>query len=581
MDEEPKSIWRRPLKGRAGILSWFVALTLGIFATIMIIGLVSARNVEWSTFAIGSLGFSFVIAAAAMLISFSLRWLCCWRNFRRFLFGVACLITLVALFYAEEGWRGKRAWEKHRREWEAKGEKFNIAELAPPPVPDEKNFALTPLLKPALEFSRGPRGVVWTDTNGLARLQNIRADLAPSPRRLTNDHLVLGSLEKGTFADLAACRDFYRGNTNYPQPASAGTPAEDIAFALAKFDPELAELRAATVSRPLSRYPIEYEFEPSWGILLPHLAYLKGLIQVTQLRAVAALETGRSDEALADLKVGFRLSDSIREEPILIDHLVRLAGLAINLQTLREGLLRHAWNESQLAELQAYLASVDLLAEYKHAMRGERALNTAGLDYLRRQRFQTDAMDYLGSDDGGAASTPNPVLMPAGWFYQNMLTIAELYQNFILTSVDEKKRRVYPGQCAALDSRLGGMRSGPYTIFAKLLMPALSRAIVKSARMQFYVDAAQVACALERYRLANGKFPETLEALTPQFLGKVPHDIIDGKPLHYRLTADHGYLLYSVGWNQTDDGGELAWKTDKERTVDATQGDWVWTCPIK
>jgi len=532
-------------------------------------------------FAIGSLGFSLVIAAAAMLISFSLRWLCCWRNFRRFLFGVACLITLVALFYAEEDWRGKRAWEKHRREWEAKGEKFNIAELAPPPVPDEKNFALTPLLKPALEFSRGPRGVVWTDTNGLARLQNIRADLAPSPRRLTNDHLVLGSLEKGTFADLAACRDFYRGNTNYPQPASAGTPAEDIAFALAKFDPELAELRAATVSRPLSRYPIEYEFEPSWGILLPHLAYLKGLIQVTQLRAVAALETGRSDEALADLKVGFRLSDSIREEPILIDHLVRLAGLAINLQTLREGLLRHAWNESQLAELQAYLASVDLLAEYKHAMRGERAFNTAGLDYLRRQRFRADAMDCLGSEDGGAASTPNPVLMPAGWFYQNMLTISELSQNFILTSVDEKNRRVYPGQCAAFDSRLEDMRSGPYTIFAKLLMPAMSRAIVKSARMQFYVDAAQVACALERYRLANGKFPETLEALIPQFLGKVPHDIIDGKPLHYRPTADHGYLLYSVGWNQTDDGGELAWKTGKERTVDATQGDWVWTCPAK
>lgn len=581
MDEEPKSIWRRPLKGRAGILAWLFILTLGIFATIMILGSVSARNVEWSTFAIGSLGFSFVIAAGAMLIFFSLRWLCCWRNVRRFLFGVACLITLVALFYAEEDWRGKRAWEKHRREWEAKGEKFNIAELAPPPVPDEKNFALTPLLKPALEFSRGPRGVVWTDTNGLARLQNIRADLAPRPRRLTNDHLVLGSLEKGTFADLAACRDFYRGNTNYPQPATAGTPAEDIAFALAKFDPEFTELRAATVSRPLSRYPIEYEFEPSWGILLPHLAYLKGLIQVTQLRAVAALETGRSDEALADLKVGFRLSDSIREEPILIDHLVRLAGLAINLQTLREGLLRHAWNESQLAGLQTYLASVDLLAEYKHAMRGERAFNTAGLDYLRRQRFRLNAVDYLGSEDGGAASTPNPVLMPAGWFYQNMLTISELHQNFILTFVDEKNRRVYPGQCAALDSRLGGMRSGPYTIFAKLLMPALSRAIAKSARMQFYVDAAQVACALERYRLANGKFPETLEALAPQFLGKVPHDIIDGKPLHYRPTADHGYLLYSVGWNQTDDGGELAWKTGKERTVDATQGDWVWTCPIK
>jgi len=175
MDEAPKSIWRRPLKGRAGILAWLFILTLGVFAVLLILGLISARNIEWSTFAIGSLGFSLAIATGAMLIFFFLRWLCCWRNVRRFLFGVACLITLVALFYAEEDWRGKRAWEQHRREWEAKGEKFNIADLAPPPVPDEKNFALTPLLKPALEFNHSPRGVVWTDTNGRARLRGLRA----------------------------------------------------------------------------------------------------------------------------------------------------------------------------------------------------------------------------------------------------------------------------------------------------------------------------------------------------------------------------------------------------------------------
>src|SRR5437868_4969697 len=40
------------------------------------------------------------------------------RNFKRSLFAIACLATLVAFFYAEEDFRGKRAWENYKRKWE-------------------------------------------------------------------------------------------------------------------------------------------------------------------------------------------------------------------------------------------------------------------------------------------------------------------------------------------------------------------------------------------------------------------------------------------------------------------------------
>jgi hypothetical protein len=50
--------------------------------------------------------------------------------------------------------------------------------------------------------------------------------------------------------------------------------------------------------------------------------------------------------------------------------------------------------------------------------------------------------------------------------------------------------------------------------------------------------------------------PETLDALAPQFIEKIPHDIIGGQPLHYRRTNDAEFLLYSIGWNETDDGGQ-------------------------
>lgn len=579
MNEKTPNRWNQPLTGKTKRLLWlgaFALLTLLIYS-VMSVG-ASQESGRSELLLVAALASALVLLIALVLMKF-IRWLCCWRNFRRFLFGGACVVTLIALAYFVENVRGRSAWLKHRQAWEAQGEKFSIAELAPRPVPDEQNFAFTPLLKPALDYFHSPTNVVWRNTNSLARLNRLQAD-TPSGRD-TNDKLVLGHYEKGTLADLAACRDFYRGNTNYPQPTRAGTPAEDILHALGKFDAELAELREADRARPLTRFPIEYEYEPSWAILLPHLARMKGITQVTHVRATALLDAGRSAEALADLKLGLRLSDSIHEEPLLIDHLVRLASLGINLQTVREGLARHAWTDAQLVEIERALARVDLLAEYLLAQRGERALSVRGLDYVRRQGFRSEAMMFLSSDEGRSATVSGFNPFPGGWLYQNMLTISELHQQFTLACVDMKSRRVLPEICDALESRVEKLPRAPYTIFAKMLMPALSKAVRRTARVQVALDSARVACALERHRLAGGALPEALDALAPRFLERVPADLFDGKPLRYRREADGGYLLYSVGWNQTDDGGVLVWKGNKEKSVDLEHGDWVWQMPAK
>jgi hypothetical protein len=96
---------------------------------------------------------------------------------------------------------------------------------------------------------------------------------------------------------------------------------------------------------------------------------------------------------------------------------------------------------------------------------------------------------------------------------------------------------------------------------------------------QTLANEAQIACALERYRLAHGEYPETLNALVPQFIEKLPHDIIGGQPLHYRRTDNGQFLLYSVGWNEMDDGGQVVSKPDGSE--DWGKGDWVWQYPAK
>jgi hypothetical protein len=574
MNEEPKSIWKKSLSGWRRILTWAGLFAVSAFFAFLVMNAVSVTEASNSTLLLGAL----VIAAVIMGLILFIRWLCCWRNFRRFLFGVACFVTLIVLVLSEENWRGKSAWENHKREWEAKGEKFKLSEIVPPPVPDEQNFALTPLFKPILEFTHTANGIRWPDTNAYQHLQQLRADLSPEQGR--TNKLVLGNLDRGTFTDLEACRDFYRGNTNYPQPEKSDTAAVDILVALGKFDADLAQLHEANAARPYSRFPIKYDEEPSWAILLPHLANVKGISVLVQMRAIARLEAGQTNAAFDDLKLGFRLSDSISKEPILIDHLVRLAGLGITLQGVREGLVRHAWTDSQLAEFEKQMAAVDLLAEYKLAMRGERVLNIEGLDYLRRR-------GSFSPDEWVSGSGPVRKAISVGlgsFFYQNMLTVSRMHQEFTIPAADEKAHQVFIEVLRREDEAITELKRGrynPYKIFARMFFPAITKAVLRSAHTQTFVDAARVACALERYRLTNNRLPDTLDALVPRFIDRIPNDVIDGQPPRYRQTGEGGYVVYSIGWNETDDGGTVVLKKGSTPGVDINKGDWVWQLPAK
>jgi len=119
----------------------------------------------------------------------------------------------------------------------------------------------------------------------------------------------------------------------------------------------------------------------------------------------------------------------------------------------------------------------------------------------------------------------------------------------------------------------------PFNVIERLLLPALGNTAKKFASGQSSVDLARVAIALERCRLAHGEYPESLDSLAPQFIAKLPHDLINGQPLTYRCTDDGQFVLYSVGWNETDDGGVVGLR--ESGTVDINKGDWVWRYPAK
>src|SRR3989442_8941340 len=75
------------------------------------------------------------------------RWLFSWRVVRRTLIVLAWTATIIALLYGEENWRGRRAWNKYRRDLEARGEQLDYKAFIPPAVPDAQNFGAIPFTK--------------------------------------------------------------------------------------------------------------------------------------------------------------------------------------------------------------------------------------------------------------------------------------------------------------------------------------------------------------------------------------------------------------------------------------------------
>ena len=170
-------------------------------------------------------------------------------------------------------------------------------------------------------------------------------------------------------------------------------------------------------------------------------------------------------------------------------------------------------------------------------------------------------------------------LVPNSVFYQNELVIARAHQLWFLPIVDVRKHSISPENALLAATNLDKefMHWSPNNLLARMLLPALGSVAKKYAYAQSSVDMARVACALERYRLAQGEYPETLDALAPRFIETVPHDVIGGRPLKYHRMDNGKFALYSVGWNKTDDGRAVVFRTPSRLTIDLDKGDWVWT----
>lgn len=458
-------------------------------------------------------------------------------------------IAAVLLVVGLGGWAlhlyAKSSLSRMKAQLVAAGEKLSVEESLPAPVPDEENGAkefldaqtmlsrLDHLVQPTpmSPVTPGRARCLWVETNAATR---ETSDLWPGLR----EHL----------------------RTNRPA---------------------LLKLREA-LERPRLQFKISYSSGFA-GLAVNHLSPLKSAAQSLSASVLLNLRDGQFDEAHCDLRALVAIPSRSRGEPLMISELVRIAILAIAAATTWESLQHPDWSDSQLVEMQGWWEAVPSNGAAVRSLEMERALLGEEFARLRLDPRQIRTMGlWLG-----AAPTGNV-----------MDDLAEVGQTALKSPTEgfELFVKLFPRQWAwgpwnsyhdeawALNVAGGSLRAardweagGPYAEIETRFQQAMRElgetppqyllsaggfagAYEKFLRKQAVAETQRrmviTAIALRRHQLAHGLWPAKLEELVPRFLPAMPLDPMDGKPLRYQRAADGTPLLYSVGTDGADAGGD-------------------------
>ncbi|HSY16925.1 MAG TPA: hypothetical protein VK815_01260 [Candidatus Acidoferrales bacterium] len=497
----------------------------------------------------------------------------------KILIGVGIFLLLaMASAWMTAHHRPQSAVEAYKKLLREKGEKLEISEVSPPPVPAESNS-----------------------------VEDVRAAF----------RMIGSSDAKIPFAMKLVAPG--KAMVGWRQPEAVGDDFtnswEDLAAEMA-VNRQTIELLEKVLDRPKLDFQLDYK--KNFELLLPHLAPMKRSAQHLAAAAILNLHAGNPGAAATNILVMLGLVQRNRDEGILISHLVRIAIASIALAPTWELLQATNVTDAQLAAVQKSREQLDFMGEATNAIMVERAWGVEIIEKARssHENFQKifGFSTTLSGSSGGASSslwdwppdwqaiTEKPryavgeVMWRSSWSYSEEFHALQGQQIVLetLRAMQTNRSQFYKADYDAMQKHLSslGITNVGAGFFKALNIPDMEEifgdfyfgnVVSKVLRVETAGRIVDTAIALKRFQLKHGKWPEKLDELAPEFMASVRIDPYDGKPLKYHATADGGYLLYSVGEDGTDDGGDpslppavtsnsMQWQNAKAR-------DWVWPQP--
>jgi hypothetical protein len=261
--------------------------------------------------------------------------------------------------------------------------------------------------------------------------------------------------------------------------------------------------------------------------LLPNLSSYRSLFRMAVLESNVLAMEGKHDDAYKILLDGFKFIYQFRNEPTLLDHLVYIACIWIDLQTLNHQVLNSGIDNNNAYKILAVLNKLDFRKATRTGIAGEIMMYR---DFV--EKFTKDDPIWPEVFNVKKSFWQTTFVKFYPFFYQGWANYLKLTTTFRKTF----DKPFY--QCnKELDDFKKELASG-YK-FAKWFMPNFIAVRTKVANINSDINATKIILALHIYRNDHGQFPENLNLLAPKILEKVDVDPISGKPLNYKKEGNY------------------------------------------
>ncbi|MBN2588531.1 MAG: hypothetical protein JXA96_01610 [Sedimentisphaerales bacterium] len=318
------------------------------------------------------------------------------------------------------------------------------------------------------------------------------------------------------------------------------------------------ELLHKTVGLEHGRYLADYRL--GQGVPLPPLNQIQKYTILLQLEAVYAAENNNPDIAFKSIKSIFGVAGSLNKEPTFGSQSNRNAFQRKAISVLEYVINKTSLSDEQLIELINDCEKAELVRGILNAILGQRIMTMDMIMHPKSSYF-------------------DPVKDPVLFAFPPILSIYKAIgindsDAIILLKITDDVIKAYnlPAHqrieaSKALDSEINSILSKH--VLLRRFAPSFGRMIILDLRNIAELRITQTALAIERYRLANNKLPESLEEIVPDYLDSIPLDPYDGKEIRYKK-LDRGFVVYSIGEDQIDDGGKEYPRDKSDSTYDIT-----------
>lgn len=295
----------------------------------------------------------------------------------------------------------------------------------------------------------------------------------------------------------------------------------------------------------------EYRLNPSVLLLdLSHLGVMKKISVLLHHDGLARLEAGDPDAYLDIQRTALNASDIVDEFPMPFAQIQSFVHFRLVLESAKYAIynLPESLTEEHLAALDAMIAGHE--PQRFHAI-------GASLDFHDGVRRLMSAAGQLFEQDKADIATLPPVHNLFDDLPEQVRELLAVHDEVAVYAEERSRLPLDIGDpsCEQLGNRLLGGKQTIRGVFLSLHTPGYGSAAAQARAVEQEAIATRLVIAVHRHRLRHGRLPESVDAIDDDLLTVRPLDGFSGEQLQYRLSDEHGFMIYGFGPDGDDDGG--------------------------